>query len=269
MLKKKKKNILLVILLIFIINGNVQGQFNETEFLYRVETNYHALRLTKLDNFSSWVTSNIFLEATKDFSEEEIYPLEIIWKNPNLIYFIKRPLPQISDENNRNEIQQIQMDMIQELKGLLVDWQRFSAGNILDDLPEAYLITAKEDSVKIEFEKFESGKNVKVKMFFGINGLCVKIITNYTHNNEIIYIYPGYISVEDKWICNKWTVQVYKTGQVESGFLVRIKYRKLEDYWVPQRLALQLQKRGLDNTWFIRDYKFRNVVLNKDLQILK
>ena len=259
----------IIILLILICNGSLQAQFNESEFLYRVKTIYHSLKLTGLNNFSSWITSTIFLDASKEISKEELFPLEIIWKNPNLMYYIKRPLPQVTDEEKQNEIQQLQMDMIQELQGLLVDWQRFLAGNVLDDLPETYLVTTNDDTVSVEYEKFETGKNVKVKMIFGLNGLCIKIITDYRHKNEIIYVYPEYILIEDKWMCNKWTVQIYQDGRVASGFLVSMKSRKLEDNWIPQRLTLQLQKRGIDNTWFIRDYKFRNVVLNKDLQILK
>jgi len=263
-----KTNFCVIITLVLIIFGALSAQYNESEFLYRVKTMYHSLRLTELDNFSSWVTSNLFLEALKDDSEEEIYPLEIIWKNPDLIYYIKRPLPQLNDNDKLNEIMQLQMEMIQELQGLLIDWQRFSAGNILDDLPETYLITVKDDTVSVEYEKFESGKNVKIQILFGQNGLCLKIITNYLHKNEIIVIYPGYALVEDKWICNKWMLQIYQKGQVDSGLQVSIKSRKVEDYWIPQRLTLQLQKRGIKDTWFIRDYKFRNVVLNKDLQIV-
>ncbi len=264
-----KNSLKIVVLLLFIFNGIVQAQFNESEFLYRTKTIYHSLRLTELDNFSSWVTSNIFLEASKEISEEEIYPLEIIWKNPNQMYYIKRPLPQAGDDDKQNEIQQLQMDMIQELQGLLIDWQRFSAGNILDDLPETYLVTAIEDTAFLEYEKYKNGKNVKVKMFFGINGLCIKIITEDVHKNEVVYIYPGYILVEDRWICNKWAVQMYQNGQAESEFVVSLKLRKLEDYWIPQRFILQSQKRGKDNTRFIREYMFRNVVLNKDLQVLR
>jgi len=264
-----KNRLIVIIILLILVNGTLPAQFNESEFIYRVKTMYHSLKLTGLDNFSSWVTSNIFLEATKEISAEELYPLEIIWKNPDLIYYIRKPLPQSNDTLKQKEIQELQMDMIQELQGLLIDWQRFSAGNILDGLPETYLVTTKDDTVSIEFEKFESGKNVKVKMLFGQNGLCLKIITNYTHKDEIMYIYPEYTLVEDKWMCNKWTLQIHKKGQIDSGLMVSIKSRKLEDYWVPQRLILQLQKREIDNTMFMRDYKFRNVVLNKDLQIVK
>ena len=237
--------------------------------MYRAKTIYHSLKVTDLDNFSIWVTSNIFLEATKDISQEEIYPLEIIWKNPDLLYYIKRPLPNMGDAEKQKEIQQHQMDMIQELQGLMIDWQRFFAGNILDELPETYLITANDDTVFIEYELFEDGKNVKTKIHFGKNGRCLKIITNYVHKNEVIYVYPGYTMVENKWLCNNWRVQIYVNNLIDSGFDINLKSRKVEDYWIPQRLILQLQKKGIDNTLFIRDYKFRNVVVNKDLQILK
>jgi hypothetical protein len=135
-------------LLLFIIYTNpLSAQFNEAEFLYRVKTSYHSLKIAGLDNFSSWITSNIFLEATKEVSAEEIYPLEIIWKNPDLLYYIKRPLPDAGNAEKQKDLQQHQMDMIQELQGLLVDWQRLFAGNILDELPETYLIRPKEDTV--------------------------------------------------------------------------------------------------------------------------
>ena len=245
------------------------AQFNESEFLYRARTIYHSLRVTDLDNFSSWVTSNIFQEATKDISQEEIYPLEIIWKNPDRLYYIKRPLPSVGNAEKQIEIEQHQIDLIKELQGLMIDWQRFFAGNILDELPETYLIRVAEDTVIIDYELFEDGKNVKTKILYGKNGLCLKIITEYVHKNEKIYVYPGFDLVENKWLCNRWRVQIYVNNSVDSGFDIFFQSRKLDNYWVPQRLVLQLQKKGIDNTLFMRDYKFRNVVLNKDLQILK
>ena len=60
------------------------GQFNESEILYRAKTIYHSLRLSGLDNFSGWVTSNNFIERTDNIFNQEVYPFEIIWKNPNI-----------------------------------------------------------------------------------------------------------------------------------------------------------------------------------------
>jgi hypothetical protein len=264
-----KHRLILFIILGITITNSLKAQFSEPEFVYKVKTSYTSLKASGLDNFSCWVTSNIFLEAIKDISEEELYPLEIIWKNPDLLYYIKRPLPNVGNTEKQKELQQSQMDLIQELQGLLVDWQRFFAGNILDELPETHLITTKGDSVFIDYELFDNGKNVKTKMIFGKNGLCKKIITNYIHKNERIIVYPGYTTVENKWICNYWRVQIFVNEQIDSGFEISLESRKVENYWIPQRLLLQLQKRGIDNTMFVRDYRFRNVVLNKDLKILK
>ena len=75
--------------------------------------------------------------------------------------------------------------------------------------------------------------------------------------------------VENKWICKYWQVQIYQNNQIDSGFEVSLKSRKVQNYWVPQRLVMQLQKKGMENTLFVRDYKFRNIVINKDLQILQ
>ena len=91
------------------------AQFNETEFFNRVKTIYHSLRLTGLNNFSSWVTSNVFREQTKEFYEQEVFPLEIIWKNPDQMYYIKRPLPDIKDIEKHKNIEQLQMDMLVDM----------------------------------------------------------------------------------------------------------------------------------------------------------
>ena len=245
------------------------GQFNESEFLYRAKTIYHSLRLSGLDNFSGWVTSNNFIERTDNIFNQEVYPFEIIWKNPNQIFYIQRPLPTLENEEQKNVVHQAQMDLLAELKALLIDWQQFYAGNILDDLPENYLITSDQDTVFIQFEKYEDGKNTQAKMVFGINGICVKIKTRFTETNEEVLIYPGYKLVDDKWLLNKWTVQMLTNGQVQSGFVVRLESTKIENYWIPKRIIMQLKKRGLENTWFIREYTLSNIVLNKDLQVLR
>ena len=263
-----KIKIAIALCLGFMITNALFSQINESEFIYKVKTNYHSLKNTDLDNFSSWVTSNVILESAKDISKEVIFPLEIIWKNPDLLYYIKRPLPNTGDPEKQKEFQQQQMDMIRELQGILIDWQRFFAGNILDELPDTYLMKEKEDTVFVEYELYDSGKNVINQLVFGKNGLCLKIVTNYVHLNKVIYVYPGYTMVENKWICNYWRVQIYINDQVESGFEISLTSRKVKDYWIPERLIMQLQKTGIENSVFVRDYTFRNVVLNKDLQIL-
>jgi hypothetical protein len=245
------------------------AQFNESEFIYRVNTIYHSLQSTDLDNVSFWVTSTFFIEQTQNNFKEEIFPLEIIWKNPDRLYYIQRAIPEINDPEDQNRVRQLQRDLQQELKGVFVDWLRFYAGKILQDLPDSYLLTTEQDSVFIQYEKYEQDRYVKVKMIFGLNGLCVKIITHYSDNGETIYVYPGYQLVEDRWLLKNWTVQIYKSGIVKGGFSIKQDTRKIEKYWIPHRIVMQLQKKGIEDKQFMRDYKIRNIVLNKDVKIMK
>jgi len=50
-----KNRLIVIIILLILVNGTLPAQFNESEFIYRVKTMYHSLKLTGLDNFSSWV----------------------------------------------------------------------------------------------------------------------------------------------------------------------------------------------------------------------
>ena len=165
------------VLLFFIyLTVNVYADsFDKDEFIYRAKTIYHSLRTQGLDNYSCWLTSDLFLEKTQKIYNQELYPLELIWKAPNKLYYIKRPVPVLEDTLQNSETETLRMDMLQAVKGILIDWQRFSAGNILDDLPETYLVTSKDDSVYLTYEIYEDGKPIKVFMHFGKNGLCLKI----------------------------------------------------------------------------------------------
>jgi hypothetical protein len=240
-----------------------QISFNREEFLSRVKTIYHSLSLSGLDNFSARITSNVFLEKTKDFYNEEEFPYEIIWKTPNKLFYIKRAMPTLADTVQQNLVEQTRKDLLQELKGVFIDWQRFCAGNVLDDLPETHLIYSNRDTAYIQYQEYDRGKNLKVKMYFGINGLLMKIVTSYPDTQEEIYIYPGYMLVENKWLCNKWTVQMLKNGQVEGGFVVKLELNKYDQFWIPIRIIMQLRKKELEKRLFIRDYKLRNIILNK------
>jgi hypothetical protein len=260
----RSKLISLIILITFLTNL-AYSQFNQEEFLYRAKSIYHSLRVKGLENFTCWVTSDLFLESTKAIYKEEVYPLEVIWKNPNMFYYIKRALP-VQKEGEQDSVAQVmQMNMVQTLKGLLIDWQHFCAGNVLDDLPESYLITTVEDTAFIQYENYENGKLIKVKMTFGLNGLCLKLKVEFPDINEIIVTYPVFKLMGEKWLCTGWTTQTLRNGSVESGFMVKLRSREIENYWIPERLNLQLQKKGAEDIRYTRTFIFKNILLNKEL----
>jgi hypothetical protein len=264
-----RKKYILVALAIFMSSDGYSQSFNKDEFLYRVKTIYHSLRSQGIENYSSWVTSSLFLERTQPIYKQEIYPLELIWSVPNLIYYIKRPVPVLEDTLQNKQTAEWQMDMLQALKGIMIDWQRFFAGNVLDEMPETYLVTTRDDSAYISYELNGAGRPVKVKMHFGLNGICLKMKLTYPDNGEEIFTYPVYRLEGDKWLCTGWTVQSLKRGKVESGFSVKLKYKKMEKCWALERIGLQLQALNKKDIIFTREYIFKNIVLNRDLKIVR
>jgi hypothetical protein len=260
-----RSKLIIPIVLITLLFNSSYSQFNQEEFLYRAKTIYHSLGVKGLANFTCWVTSDLFLETTKETYKEEIYPLQLIWKNPNMFYYIKRVLPVQKEGEQNSKAQELQMNMVQMLKGLFVDWQHFCGGNILDDLPESYLITTDADSAFVQYENYENGKLIKVKMTFGLNGICLKVKVEFPDKNEVIVTYPGFKLMGEKWLCTGWTVQTLRNGYVESGFMVKLRSREIENYWIPERLNLQLQKKGADDIRYTRTFMFKNILLNKEL----
>ena len=263
----KKRSLILISILMF-VNGYTQS-FNKEEFLYRAKTIYHSLRIQGLDNYSCWITSNLFLERTQKIYNQELYPLELIWKKPNQLYYIRRPIPILEDTLQNKQTETWRMDMLQAVKGIMIDWQRFNAGNILDEIPETYLVQARDDSVYINYDLFENGNTVKVAMLFGLNGICLKIKVSYPAIQEDIFTYPVFKLEGDKWLCTGWTVQTLKKGEIDSGFAVRLKSKNIENYWILERMALQVQQKDKKDTIYLREYIFKNILLNRELKFVQ
>ena len=53
------------------------GQLNEIEFFNRVNSKYYSLQSANLNNFSAWITSNLFKSETGELLEKEVYSLEL------------------------------------------------------------------------------------------------------------------------------------------------------------------------------------------------
>jgi hypothetical protein len=263
---KKYSSVILAVL----IFSSVYGQsFNQEEFLYRVKTIYHSLRGQGVENYSSWVTSDLFLKRTRPIYNAELYPLELIWSVPNQIYYIKRPVPVIQDSLQIRQTSEWQMDMLQALKGIMIDWQRFFAGNILDEMPETFLVTTRDDSAYISYELNNMGQPVKVRLLFGLNGICLRTYVSYPDKKEEIYTYPSFRLIDNKWLCTGWTVQALKNREVESGYSVKLKFKKLENFWALERIGLQLQDVHKKDIIFTREYIFKNITVNRDLKIVR
>jgi hypothetical protein len=268
---KKLHNIISTNFIVVLLSLNfsaVNAQFSDKEFFSRLDTNYFSLEAAKLSNFSTWVTSNVFRENTKDLFEEEVSPLELIWSYPDKMYFIKRPLPAGKTDSQYAMIDTLQIMLQSELKGIFYNWQRFIGEKLLLDKPQNYLFTTSNDSVFLEFDKLEDSRNLHVSYVFGLNALCLKIALSYEDSKEIIYTYPKYIYVDSRWLCNEWRVQIENEGVITSGILVKINSHKIKEFWLPHKIFMFIQTAEEPGKAFIREFYFKNILLNRDIQVI-
>lgn len=263
------KKIKFIIIITVIISQNVSAQFAQETFFNRVSSIYHTLNETALKNFSSWIVSDHFeLNTAGFFGDQEFYPVEFVWVNPNRIFFIRKALPAIEDSAKRNFATELQTEMQQELKGILLDWQRFNGQNIINDLPSDYNLEVLGDTVFVFYESGEGGQTSKSIYYFGLNGICFRVKTLYTAENKKIVLFPNYLLLGNKWLCTGWSVQIFKNNSVESGYEVSIKSQKYDSIWLPVGISLKVQTAEKMNQTFTRLYKFRNILTNRDFKIL-
>jgi hypothetical protein len=244
------------------------AQIDEPAFFSKINNMYYALELTDLNNFSSWITSNVFEDATKGFYDNEVFPLEVIWIKPNDLYFIQRPLPVIDDSTLSKKAKIAQSDMQKEIRALLIDWSRFYSGRLLAMMPADYMIDTVSDTVILRYHNYDDPNKSKTEIYFAQNGIVLETRAISTDSSGVIYTYPEYKFSGEYWLCTGWRVQIVRNGEVQSGFQIKLISQRLEKYWLPAKLEMTLQTIDLQDKIFVREYNFRNSRINRDIQIL-
>lgn len=261
-------NKVLILIALCVLQFNALAQFSEPEFFNRVNKIYYALELTDLNNFSSWVSSNIFEETVKDLYRDEIYPIEFLWVKPNDPYFIRRPLPPIQESLAAAKVKNAQDELQQEFRALIMDWGRFYAGRLLTHMPTDYTLETRADTVLLNFKNYNNPRDSETNIFFGLNGLVLQTSVIYRDSSERINTFPEYKYTGEYWLCTGWRVQILKMGEVISGFQVKVISKRIENYWLPSQFQMELQNKDVRDKIFIRVYNFRNIRINRDIQVL-
>jgi hypothetical protein len=260
---KYKKLFNLILLSLFLIQA--EAQVGQAEFFERLKTIYYSLNKTDIKNFSALIKSSVFeKEFDNYFAEKDLFPLELIWIKPDKYYYIKKPLPSLIDTSKTGIIDTKIMEMRQELGGIFLNWQRFVAGSIYETIPKIYDLEELADKNIISYKSDETHE---VRLFFGKNGLCLKIINTDVAKEQTIYTYPGYSYVNNRWLCTGWQVQIEDKGEITSGFVISLKSRKVNDFFLPDRIILNVQTTDKKNLVFERIYDFKNVMVNREFQI--
>ena len=158
--------------------------------------------------------------------------------------------------------------MRKELKAVFLDWQRFYSGKLLENMPPDYTLETVGDTVILRFSTLEEQKSVKNILKFGMNGICIKNTLTYPDQNEHIDTYPIFKFTGEKWLCTGWRVQIFEGDEISTGYLVEINAQRIEKYWLPQVIKLTLQTIRDKQSRYIREYYFRNILINRNIEVM-
>lgn len=244
-----------------------QAPFDEKKFFQNLSTSYYSLSDAGVHNFIAMVTS---LKMQK-FAEEmwkgqEIFPLQLIWFNPDALYLSQRGVPRI-EKGKYKEYQDLLAGLKIQIKGILVDLQRFSFGGLYKSIPGDYTLKHSKDAVQLTITSTKGNILTKIKYLFGYNGLCLLNEIAYPQQNKVIVIYPKFKIVKSKWLCQGWTVQTYLNEKVESGIELKLTNSFVNDKWVPSLIQLQVQKSAAEGKTFYDEIIIKNYLFDQSIQL--
>ena len=241
-------------------------QFDEQEFFSSIKTSYYNLTNTGAKNFVALVTSKkMEIFAKEAWNNSEVFPLQLIWFNPDKLYLSQQGVPKITP-GKYQEYQEILNGIKMQLRGILPDLQRFYIGGFFDSINQEYTLQHNEEAVQITFSTNDPSGGTKVKYLFGYNALNILIQIDYPEQNKQIVIYPKFKTVKTKWLCTGWSVQTFIDNVVQSGFNLALKNRLIDDAWVPIDILIEVQKSDTKEQKFYDEIRLRNFLFNQSIE---
>ncbi len=264
-----KKVIGIVLIAFFSLSGlSAQSNFDETSFLQALHLSYYTLSNTKLQNFIASVSSAKFDTFTKqNWDTVGIPPIKIIWEKPNKIYLSQLKFPFKMNAKQKKTYTELVNALKMQMKGILLDLQRFYLVGLLDpDLMDHYVLRHTDKAVQMTFSDIDN-QGTTVKYLLGLNGLCIMIDINYPLQNKEMVLYPQFKTVDEKWLCQGWTVQTMVAGQVVSGFKLTVNFAQTQNIWLPESFFIEVQKADKKDKIFYDEIKLFDYLLNQNITI--
>ena len=241
--------------------------FDEKQFFQDIKNSYYNLNDTNLENFTALVTSLKMEKFAKEiWKNEEIFPIQLIWFKPNRLYIAQQGTPTIT-ENRYKEYQDLVEGIKQQVKGILIDFERFYITGLYESIKSDYTITTQNEFVWIDFNAGTMDQEVPVKYTMGKNGLCIKIEIYYPNENKKLILNPKFKIIKTKWICTGWQVQTLISEEPVSGFILEIRYDQYQSIWIPTQITINVQKADEPGTTYYDVIKLKSYMFNQPLEL--
>ncbi len=251
----------------FSLSHAQQKTFDEKSFFSGLKDSYYILSEQSIENFTALVTSHKMENLAKNlWQNEEIFPLQLIWFTPDKIFISQRGVPSVP-EDSVAIYQEIVDGLKQQLKGLLLDLQRFYLVGIYESIGQDYSIRMQDQIIEVQFAFAAAGDTTKVRYMFGRNGLCLRIEVSYPGQNREIHIFPDFRLIKTKWLCTGWTVQNYMNNEIESGFQVQVTNSLVNNIWVPTDIIIGVQKADTPGDTYFDRIRLRNYLFDQSIQL--
>lgn len=261
------KTIYIIIIISIQFLSAQTNTFDEKQFFLDLKNSYYSLNDTHIGNFSALITSLKMEKFSKDnWDNQEIFPLQLIWFKPDRIYLAQQGTPTIK-ENKYKEYQDLVEGIKQQVKGILVDFQRFYITGLYKSINSNYKITHDNEFVWISFNVGSEEMIIPVTYILGRNGLCLKIEIDYSNENKKITIYPSFKTIKTKWLCDGWTVQTLINDEPISGFILEINYSEYQSIWIPMQININVQKADEPETRYYDIIKLRNYMFDQPMEL--
>jgi hypothetical protein len=205
--------------------------------------------------------------SEENWQNKEVFPLQLIWFAPDKLYLSQQGVPTIKD-NKYKEYQEIVDGLKQQMRGILVDLQRFYIVGLFESIHSDYKIEHNDEVVWITYNSGTAENEIPVIFTMGKNGLCLKIEISYPADNKQIVIYPSFKTIKTKWLCDGWSVQTIVNGEVESGFILELNNTLVENIWVPMQIDIGVQKSDDPGNTYYDVIKLKNFLFNQSIELL-
>jgi len=261
------KSALLTILIFSNLLSAQNNVFDEKQFFIDLKNSYYNLNDTGLENFTALVTSLKMEKFAKEvWNTEEVFPIQLIWFKPNRLYLAQQGTPTIT-ENKYKDYQELVEGIKQQVKGILIDFERFYITGIFESIKSDYQISIQDEFVWINFNAGAENLDVPVKYTMGKNGLCLQIEIYYPNENKKMLLIPKFKIIKTKWICNGWQVQTLIDEEPVSGFVLDIRYDQYQSIWIPTQIMINVQKADDPGITYYDVIKFKNYMFNQPIEL--
>lgn len=264
------KRIIFVISVIIIGEAFSQNSiFDEKLFFENIKTSYYSLESTNTKNISVLLT-NFETEsfAKQEWKNPEIFPLQLMWLSPDRMFLSQQGVPSLTDSSKKRYTALVN-NLKSQITDILFDLKRFYFSDIYTNISEKYNVLNKEDVVQVTFSSIIDADTTYFEYYFGLNGLCLKIISFTPSSNIKVETIPYFETRKTKWIIGGWEVKMYSNNDIRTGYSVKLNFKDKKNIWIPAEIILSIQKKSALGKTFNEVIKFRNFLFNQSLHYIE